>query len=230
MRAPDSPRILASCRHSSRYARGHRRHRGFTLIEVIIALVLVSVVLLGMMSALRTLGQTAGRLAERSAADEQLRGVSALLRSSLGVMEAPPKTAAAAAGRRPILIGRADAIEWVGLFPARFGTGGMHRFALFVEPGAEPELILRFAPLPALGEAPKWDLVAPAVRIGPVTALSIRYQDDKGRWIEEWDQPDRLPARLRLQVVTPTGIWPDLVVIPNSAGSEEGETIVHGPV
>lgn len=207
------------------------RTGGFTLVEVVVAVALVSVVLLGMVSAMRTLGQSASRLDDRIAANEELRAMSSLLRASLGVMEAPIKGAGASEAQRPKLIGSAGAIEWVGLFPARFGVGGMHRFRLYMDSGATvPALVLGFAPLSRADQEPGWDSLAPAVRIDAVRGLIIRYQDQEGHWLDRWEIADQLPQRLSVRILTAAGAWPDVVVAPNTSAGDEGVRIVNGPV
>ena len=63
--------------------------RGFTLIEVVVALTLLAVILAGLIGALATFARSASRVDERTLASDDVRLVYAFLRQSLG--EASPR-------------------------------------------------------------------------------------------------------------------------------------------
>ena len=207
---------------------------GFTLIEVTVAVSLVAVILLGMLSAMRTLGGTAERvdaLVERS---EQMRAAVEFLRASLAVVQGPPPVVAGATVERPSLQGGPQGLEWIGLFPARYGAGGMHRFLLELD--SQPQggtLTIHFAARQRERQAPQWDAIAPPVSIEHVDRLLIRYQDEDEQWLERWDAGDVLPRRVLMRLWVAGRVWPDIVVAPSAEGYgadvARGE-FVHGPI
>lgn len=71
------------------------RARGFTLIEVVVALTLLAVILAGLIGALATFARSASRIDERTLASDDVRLVYAFLRQSLG-----ERRRARASGRR----------------------------------------------------------------------------------------------------------------------------------
>ena len=212
--------------------RGGSLAAGFTLVEVVVAVSLVSVILLGMISAMRTLGGTATRvdaLVERS---EQMRATSEFLRASLDVIQPPPSPVGGVETARPSLWGGPERFEWVGLIPARFGAGGMHRFLLEFDGRTQPGSVrIHFAPRLRGPQAPEWDAIAPAVSIDHVDRLLVRYQGDDDGWLEAWDDSDKLPRRVLLRLWVDGRAWPDIIVTPSAeGGAGPGEEIVHGPV
>ena len=60
------------------------RAAGFTLVELLVAMSLMSLILLAMSSALHTMGQTESRIDERSTRLDDFRSATAFIRSTLG--------------------------------------------------------------------------------------------------------------------------------------------------
>ncbi len=196
-----------------------RAEPGFTLVEVVVAISLVAAVLLGLASAMRTLGATADRLDVHVAQGEEMRALSTFLRTALGTLDSPSEPGSQPARRAP-LVGGEGLIEWTGLFPVRYGVGGMHRFRLRVlgEPGVPPALVLEFAPLRPLDEVLPWDLIAPAVRIDGVRGLHARYRDARGEWRSDWADEAALPTLIDVTLDGDGGVWPQLLVAPQAGG------------
>lgn len=200
--------------------------RGFTLVEVVVALALVATVMMGLASAMRTLGQTAGKLDEKLDRGEQMRAVMEFLRASLGLLAGPERPGSSLEKPPPPVFGNEREVEWTGAFPARFGVGGMHRFRLRVEQAvAAPALILEFAPLEHGGLPGPWGAVAPEVRVDGVTALTLQYQDSKGNWKQTWESPLGAPIRIDLSIADQRGPWPALVVAPQIADPLAGAVL-----
>lgn len=193
--------------------------RGFTLVEVVVALTLVAAVMLGMASAMRTLGQTAIRLDEHVAASEELRTFSQFLRLTLESLGGDPASEVSDRLPAPTLVGQPGALEWIGAFPARYGVGGMHRFRIFVDRrGPVPALVLEFAPMRSAGDEAAWNVVAPAVRLDRVTSLAVRYRDKDLNWSDTWNSNDEIPVLLSIALGDDRGDWPELVIEPERAG------------
>ena len=68
-----------------------RRRRGFTLVEVLIALVLLSLLMLVLTSALRSMGQVEARVEQRIEAADDFRLATQLLGEVLGPVDDFPK-------------------------------------------------------------------------------------------------------------------------------------------
>ena len=114
-----------------------RRLRGFTLVEVLVAMVLLSLLMLALTGALRAMGQTEERVEQRVAAADDYRAAVNLLNDVLGQVSARrfPSQQAGTPPQMPFFQATPDALAWVGVMPARYGLGGRHYLRLAVEPG-----------------------------------------------------------------------------------------------
>lgn len=191
---------------------GRRRARGFTLLEVLVVMSLLSLIMLAMGSALRTTAQTEERVDERLARTDEMRVANEFVRGVLGRISAQKSVAPPAPGASPFSFGGGPGeVRWVGVMPARYGVGGRHHFRLAVEPRG---LVLRYAPW--RGEvAPNWAAADSYVLVERATGLVLRFEDttvDPPQWVPQWTSVDALPQRVALSLQTTAGPWPDLVV------------------
>ena len=197
---------------------GRARGQGFTLMEVLIALVLLSILMLVLTSALRTMGQTEERLEQRIEAADDLRLAMHFLRDALS--RASARQVPRLQGERSALFEAAsDSVAWVGVMPARYGVGGRHYLRLAVEQG---RLVLRYAPWTGAPTFDAWNQAPAQVLAAPVQALSLRYQDPAtGQWSPVWPPPGvaftalpptLLPGAVAVQVECPEPAWPPLVI------------------
>ena len=204
-----------------RFDRTAARHRGFTLVEVLIALVLLSLLMLVLTSALRAMGQVEERVEQRIEAADDYRATMQLLGDVLGRVSARRFTLqrAGGPGQAPFFEAAPDTLAWVGVMPARFGVGGRHYLRLAVEQG---RLVLRYAPWTGAPTFDAWNQAPAQVLAAPVQALSLRYQDPAtGQWSPVWPPPGvaftalpptLLPGAVAVQVEGPEPAWPPLVI------------------
>ena len=203
-----------------------RRLRGFTLVEVLVAMVLLSLLMLALTGALRAMGQTEERVEQRVAAADDYRAAVNLLNDVLGQVSARrfPSQQAGTPPQMPFFQATPDALAWVGVMPARYGLGGRHYLRLAVEPGegGSGQLVLRYAPWTGAPGFSAWPQAQAQVLAAPVQALSLRYQEPaSGGWGPVWPPPGLpvnalpptlLPSAVALQVDGPTPPWPPLIV------------------
>jgi len=196
-----------------------RSQRGFTLVEILVAMALLSMVMLGLLTAMRSFAQTETRIDERIRIDDDLRVSERFLRAVVSTVSPRTRPAAAGEKRHIDFVGGADAMRWIGVMPARHGAGGLYRFSLFARPaGVEGPmaLVLEFAPFVPGSEAPADSaLVQSRVMAADIRGILFRYQDglDSGeQWLEQWPHLDRLPQRIGLSVLGAAQPWPEIVV------------------
>lgn len=198
---------------------------GFTLVEVLIALSLLSLLMLVLTGALRAMGQVEERVEQRIEAVDDFRLTVQLLGDALGRVSARRHTVQAAGGpaQVPFFEAGPDVLAWIGVLPARYGLGGRHYLRLSVEMGESgASLVLRHAPwngAPTFGD---WGQAQARVLVAPVSALALRYQDPaSGEWSPLWPPPgvpvnalppSRLPAAIQLRLDGPVPAWPPVVV------------------
>ena len=203
-----------------------RRPRGFTLVEVLVAMVLLSLLMLALTGALRAMGQTEERVEQRVAAADDYRAAVNLLNDVLGQVSARrfPSQQAGTPPQMPFFQATPDALAWVGVMPARYGLGGRHYLRLAVEPGegGSGQLVLRYAPWSGAPTFDAWPQAQARVLAAPVQSLALRYQEPaSGGWSPVWPPPGvplntlpstRLPGAVALQIDGAQPAWPPLVV------------------
>ncbi|MDR1228079.1 MAG: prepilin-type N-terminal cleavage/methylation domain-containing protein [Azoarcus sp.] len=214
--------------------------RGFTLVEVVIALALMSFIMLGLVSAFATLGKTATRLDEHAGRGgrEWLAGefLRATLSSAIGqIKQTLPDQSEAIHFR-----GGPTTVQWLGVMPARHGVGGLHRFMIGLEPcGSGMCLTLHYAPYV------KEDTFAGAAAVfqtqtltEEVSGFRIAYQshparvDEEAVWREDWTDTDNLPARVRIELAARGAAWPPVVAslgAIDEAGGEQRNQVSSSP-
>ncbi|MBE2293956.1 MAG: prepilin-type N-terminal cleavage/methylation domain-containing protein [Phycisphaerales bacterium] len=191
-----------------------RQQAGFTLLELIVAIVLMGLVMVMLYGGLR-LGLNGWESGEqRAEATNRLRSVEEFLRrqlvQSMTVYETngdPPK-------RFVVFSGRAEEIEFVASMPARLTQTDLYRMRIGVSDG---KLWLRWRPyLPSDATAGE---ERETVLLEGVSAAEWAYfgpeQDDDQkppRWQADWTSTERRPLLVRLNLTMGNEPWPDLVV------------------
>ena len=193
------------------------RGRGFTLLELLVVMALLSGVMLALGASMRTMARTEERIDARLARTDEFRVATSFIRSTLGRVSARRVVAVLEPGARPFLFaGEPNGVAWVGVMPARHGAGGRYFFRLAVEQrNGVPSLAIRFAPWADVPQFPDWSQADVRVLASGVRAFSIRYEDvrvNPPAWTDGWTIADRLPEHLVIALESDSGVWPDLVV------------------
>lgn len=193
------------------------RVRGFTLVELLVTMALLSLLMLGMASALRTMAQTEERVDARLADADEFRVATGFLRVILGRISAQKNTLSLRAGSSPYLFeGLPNAMSWIGIMPARYGAGGRNFFHLSMESvQGEAALVVRFVPWKDSATFPDWAQTQSQVLVRGVTAFAFAYEDahqEPPVWVSSWGRIDSVPERVRLELQTASGQWPVWIV------------------
>jgi general secretion pathway protein J len=214
--------------------------RGFTLVEVLVAMALLSLLMLGLLTAMRSFAQSGARIDERIRIDDDLRVSERFLRTVVATVSPRIRPASAGAPREIDFYGRGDELRWIGVMPARHGAGGLYRFRLFAQPAGEgvSALALEFFPYVPGFEAPLDPAsVQSRVLAAGAGTVRFRYQDDLARgeqWLEDWPHKDRLPRRIDIALPTGHLSWPATVVavtpVTGPLGIGRGGGLVSGPI
>lgn len=199
---------------------------GFTLVEVLVAVSLLSIIMVALGSAMRTMAQTETRVDQRLQRMDDLRVAAGFLRQVLGRASARKQPAPQGQGGQQVAFrATPTSIEWVGIMPARHGLGGRYFFRLQPEEFATgPALVLRFAPWDAAAPSfPDWSQAAARTLVpalgqfavyaeGRPTQNQVLPPDWPLGWVPGWPVADQLPQRLRISWAPDGLAWPDLVV------------------
>jgi general secretion pathway protein J len=164
-----------------------RSERGFTLLELLLALSIVAAMLAIVFGGLRVGIRAWQRGEETTEALQHSRSISALLGQSLAGTH--PYLGPAPAGAQADLLfqGEADRLSFVTITPP-FGLGAPIAFTavtLSIDEGDRPGFAIREKALP--NDDP-FELGTPVVVDPTVTAIRFRYlRDTEGSWEETWD-------------------------------------------
>ena len=193
------------------------RQNGFTLVEVLVVMTLLSLVVLALGSALRTTAQTEERVDQRLARNDEIRVVTGFLQSVLGRISGEKRQGITSADESPFLISAGlQELVWAGVMPARFGVAGRQFFRLaLAEVGGSSALVLQFTPLEESVLPTAWDQAASEVLVRNVAAFALQYQDaaqDQPEWLAAWQSKDRLPSHVLISMEAANVAWPPLVV------------------
>ena len=194
------------------------RSLGFTLVELLVVLTLLSLMVLAMASALRTVAQSQERVDHKLTHIDDYRLAVGFIRDTLGRISARRQVRGMDEKTSPYLFaGAPDAVAWVGVMPARYGSGGRHFFRLGLENvEGQARLVLRFAPWePDAAAFPDWAAADSRILADEVQALSMRYENDREEppaWSAGWTDPAQLPGRIAIDIATVAGDWPTLVI------------------
>lgn len=218
--------------------RAGARGAGFTLVEVVIALTLVSLVMLGLVSALSTFGATAAKLDERVGRSGEARLVTDFLRGTLSRSVRDLRQLLPDGSRHVFFRGGGGELVWLGNMPARHGVGGLHHFRLSVmEEYGRPFLALQYAPYIDDQSVPDWSQIPPHILAEHAASLQVAYQskplrpEEEAEWFPAWEDGEHLPGRLRIDISADGQHWPPLIVTLDSADAARGGVrIVNGPV
>jgi len=211
--------------------------RGFTLVEMLVVMVLLSLIMLATISALRGVAQGSDRTAEHFVRLDDERTVSDFLRGVFARVSARRVTRPERSG--PLFEGAPDHVAWVGVMPARYGAVGRTFFRLAIEPSEQGgALVLRYLPWSDQPRFPDWQQTAAQVLVPGAQGLALRYRDARQpdeslAWSPSWRPADDLPSAIALVVTGAEGVPLQALEfpvwgLPRSDPRQSGETTSAG--
>ncbi|MEZ5865180.1 MAG: prepilin-type N-terminal cleavage/methylation domain-containing protein [Geminicoccaceae bacterium] len=182
----------------------HARERGFTLVEMIVALVLLGLVLALIGAGARVLRGTGDRLTERGDSLADLALFSTLVQERLGdavQLDFGPAGLPAAA-----FDGNAQRVRFLTLAPDFQASEPLLAMEIVADP--ESGVWLGLAPLAAdqkdFGVLDDVALTERRLLLGDVTSMRISYfgrqKDEEAAWHEVWQDEERLPRAVRFDL------------------------------
>ena len=194
------------------------RSAGFTLVEVVVALTILSLIMLATVTGLRTLANTQGTLERVTARVDEVRTVSSFLRD---LMEVAVVGDGGGSGGGLTLGGGSSSqsayfeigegsLAWKATVLFGEGFGGSY----LVQVAREDDLLLlRWLEPPQQGRAPvDWSLAASRPLVLGVEEFAVAWRGAIDQpWQQQWQKGDR--ARwVRLQVKAAGRYWPELIM------------------
>ena len=200
--------------------------RGFTLIEVLLATVLLASGLALAFASLRAATGTVQRGEALAKRNEQMRAVEGFLRRRIGAARPLPFGNDPGSGAQLRFLGDARRIRFVADLPDYLGRGGPYLHDLAIEDQAQGvRITVALAMVQSGLPVREADARPPEVLADGLADVSFRYRamgdDGKlGQWQEQWEDPERLPLQVQVLFRGPAGRdWPPLVEALPLAGS-----------
>ena len=218
-----NPAMRPSVRQSIRQSTRASRARGFTLVEVIVALAILSLVMLATVSGFRTLGNTATTISRMTDRSDELRSVSSFLRDAFEnsvTGEGPGESASNASlsfggnsGSSPVPVRYLKlapaAVEWRSkvLFGEAYGGSYFLRLAK-----REQRLELQWQDPDGKPEPEDWARSPSREVLDGVQQFEVWHRMSPSAPWQQTVQEDELPSHVKLVIKANDKFWPDLVM------------------
>jgi general secretion pathway protein J len=202
------------------------QQRGFTLIELTVALALVALMASVLYGALGFAGTSMDKGEAKAEATSSMRLTEQFLRAQI---EGQHPLRMRKVAEFPLLFGGArDEMRYAAPLPARVAAGGIWYYRLRVahdDPRA-PLVLDRMIPDVNAARLPEFTAPDRSILALDIAELRIAYfgrpanadRAEEPRWLDRWDDAQRLPELVRIDVIPRHGDpWPTLVVAPREA-------------
>ena len=205
--------------------RCNRRSAGFTLVELMVALLLLALISGVLYGSLSLSANSWDRGEAKADQASDMRQTAEFLRQALGAEH--PLRLHKAVDQPLYFAGASDSLAFAGATPGRVG-GGIYYFRIaLAASGQSSKLVLsRTIPDYTALKPPSFDTADASVLAEGVAQLKFSYfgRDPDANdvvdptWRDHWDDPQILPLLIRMDVKTAQGTsWPSLVVEPKIA-------------
>jgi general secretion pathway protein J len=202
-----------------------RRSAGFTLVELMVALLLLALISGVLYGSLSLSANSWDRGEAKADQASDMRQTAEFLRQALGAEH--PLRLHKAVDQPLYFAGASDSLAFAGATPGRVG-GGIYYFRIaLAASGQSSKLVLsRTIPDYTAVKPPSFDTADASVLAEGVAQLKFSYfgRDPDANdvvdptWRDHWDDPQILPLLIRMDVKTTQGTsWPSLVVEPKIA-------------
>ncbi|MEM1113670.1 MAG: prepilin-type N-terminal cleavage/methylation domain-containing protein [Pseudomonadota bacterium] len=192
---------------------------GFTLVEVMVSITVLSMILLATVSALRTFGNTQTSLQSMTHRVDEVRSVSGFLRGAIESTVVPQaRTGGLSLGgsggrgvQRGGLLGNGESLQWKSILMFGESYGGSFLLRVAREDNL---LMLRWldartldGPEPDWGGAQGWPLVE------GLQEFSVAYRGEPGGgWVDYWAEDDGAVRWVRMSIKSKNRFWPELIM------------------
>ncbi len=210
-----------------------RTVRGFTLIEVLLATVLLAAGLALAFATLRSSTTLVQRGEAKAMDNERMRAVQGFLRQHLGnalpiVFATDPVTY-----QQSRFIGEPTRMRFVADLPAYLGRGGPYLYDLRVDDAGVLSVGFAMVQAGQRVEDPAMPAAEPLARgLGEVHFRYRGLDEDNqlGDWQDEWTKIDVLPLQVAIRIEEPANRpWPELIVTLRQSEGGVGGSIGGQP-
>jgi general secretion pathway protein J len=208
-------------------AEGMRRiSSGFTLLELIIALVLLAMLSGVLFGSVKLAGRSTDSGEARAEAAASMRLAQSFLRTSLEAQH--PLRMRKIVDWPLLFVGASDELRYAAELPPRVAGGGIwfYRLAVRSDDSRAPLVLERMIPDLAAAAPPEFANADRSVLAEGIASLKLGYfgrdpdaaQTVAPSWRDHWSDTQRLPLLIRVDVTPKQGAaWPTLYVAPRES-------------
>ena len=200
--------------------------RGFTLLELTIALTLLALMSLVLFGSVRLAGRSTDAGAAKADAAESMRLAQDFLRANLAAQH--PLRMRKILEWPLLFAGSVDELRYAAELPVRVAGGGLwlYRLRVRADETRSPLVLERMVPDLAADAQPQFANADRSILAEDIASLRIGYfgrdRDTATTvaptWRDRWDDPQRLPLMIRIDVTPKQGpAWPTLYVAPRES-------------
>ncbi len=200
-------------------SRSPRTARGFTLVEVLLATVLLAAGLALAFASLRAATGTAQRGESMAQRSERVRAVEGFLRRRIGGARPIPFGVNTDSGQQLRFLGEGRRMRFVADVPDYLGRGGPYLHELIVDDAGDGlRLSLALTMVQAGALVPERPPRPPEVLAEGLRDVRFRYraltpENRLGEWQDVWEDAERMPLQVQVLLRDADGRdWPPLVV------------------
>ena len=213
-------------------AQSSSRQYGFTLIEVLIAMTLLSIMVVLLFSSLRICAQSweqgENKITEVNEVAVVYNFFQRHLSSAIPLWDDFTKKEE----RTFSFQGKKQSLQFVSAFPASAGRSGMQLFSIEQQQEDDEQVIkVTLTPFFPAAEGEEWQSEE-VVLLRHVSDFSLSYfgvaVDDGGEnsWQDEWLERDAQPQLVKISINTENGVfWPEIIIELKVAGGAGGEDL-----
>ncbi len=196
------------------------RQQGFSLLEMLLAFSMLSILFLALFSGFNTLGKGWDAADKRMLKTEDMRLISEFIRSQLSQAMVVKIQGENEDEMVYAFEGESDYVRYAAPLQPLQSSGGVYLIELAVgTDGKGKKLEIRYAPYrPDQGWEDAFDEVEPVLIYGGLRSIEFGYFaaqtiDDDPEWEQEWVEEAVYPLLLKLVLEDSDGrVWPELIV------------------
>lgn len=195
--------------------RGKPKVTGFTLLEVMIAMTLLSIMVVLLFSSLRV-GAESWDKGERKIADVNEKAVVYQFFKRHLTATRPLWDDFSDDDRVFSFQGEGDKIQFVSVFPASASRKGIQLFEVAYDRADKGSIVISLKPFYPTASEEEWEqeneILLTNVKKFEIEYFDIDLEAKDGEWIDDWQGKERLPALVKIKIVLKDhGFWPEMV-------------------
>ncbi len=187
---------------------------GFTLIEVIIAMTLLSIMVVLLFGSLKISAESWNKGETKIAEVNEKAVIYQFFKHHLPTIR-PLWDEFADDGRKLSFQGEQKKLQFVSIFPASAGRKGFQLFKIDFDDNAGQIKVLLSPFYPSL-EGLQWQqeevVLLEHVADFKITYFGKEIGDSNGVWLDNWVEKERLPRLIKIKIeLTKPGYWPEMI-------------------